>query len=201
MAGKQETKRNDLRKRLIGATEFHIETHGIHSLNARDVTTTAGCALGSLYTVFRDLDDLVVHVNSRTLGRLGEAIQAAKRSGDDPVDMLKDLARGYVRFARDNYALWVALFDYAVLTGKDIPDWHQNEQALLIVNIAEPVAMLNPEMTDKQCGTLSRLLFSAVHGIVSNSLADRFVGVSKNDLENELMDFIDQMVAGFDPAK
>lgn len=196
MAGKREANRNNLRERLIASASTCIEMRGIHKLNARDVTTQAGCALGSLYTVFKDLDDLVIHVNSRTLRRLGEAIQIASQASREPVDVLKALARGYVAFARANYALWVALFDYATLSGTEIPDWHKEEQSVLIENIFEPLSELSPQMTETQLATRARALFSAVHGIVSNSLADRFIGVSQADLDDELMSFVDQMAAG-----
>ena len=73
MAGKRELKREDLRARLIEAARNRIMADGLPALRARDVTQDAGCALGGLYTVFADLDDLVLHVNSLTL----QAIEAS----------------------------------------------------------------------------------------------------------------------------
>lgn len=199
MAGVREAKREALREALIVAATRRVETGGIKELNARTVTKDAGCALGSLYTAFEDLDDLIIHMNSRTLQRLGETIagaSAAMGAEADPVDRLKALARAYVRFAEDNHSLWVALFDYASLTNTTIPQWHQNEQDVLVREIVGPVQALSPDMPAEDVANRVRMLFSAVHGIVSLSLEDRFIGVPRDRLDDELLGFIDQMVAG-----
>jgi len=198
--GKREEKRQALRDKLIEAATLRVEAGGIKDLNARTVTSDAGCALGSLYTAFVDLDDLIIHMNSRTLHALGEAVKTASETAQDPVAKLKALARAYVKFASNNHALWIALFDYAALTGAEIPQWHQNEQEVLIRYIVGPVTQLSRDLEPEALGLRIRTLFSAVHGIVSMSLEERFIGVPAEKLDAELMRFIDQMVAGLDEA-
>lgn len=196
MSGKREANREQLRDKLLNAATKRVEAGGMKDINARTLTKDAGCALGSLYTAFTDIDDLIIHMNSRTLKRLGEAIEAAGQGVDDPVDRLKALAKGYLQFAADNHALWVALFDYAALAGTVIPQWHQQEQEVLVRHIVGPVSSLNPDMDNDAMMIRVRTLFSAVHGIVSLSLDQRFIGLPQDELESELMRFIDQMVAG-----
>lgn len=196
--GKREEKRSALKDSLIAAARARVEAGGLKDLSARTVTQDAGCALGSLYTVFDDLDDLIIHMNSKTLFELGEAIAAASEGVSGAVPTLKALALGYIHFASENYSLWLALFEYAGLSGIEIPEWHQNEQEVLVRHIIEPVKKLNPSMENEELLMRVRALFSAVHGIVSISLQDRFIGVPKDQLENEIIKFIDQMVAGLD---
>ena len=196
MSGVREAKREELRNRLIAAAEKLVAKSGIRALNAREVTKEAGCALGSLYTVFDDLDDLVIHVNSNTLNRLAEELRNEPVSHEDPVEALKSLAKTYVRFARENLPLWVALFDYAAIADIAVPEWHTAEQHRLIEFIVEPVASLSVNLEGAELSERAKMLFAAVHGIVSLSVEDRFVGVSPDRLEDELMVFIDQMVAG-----
>lgn len=196
MSGKREANREQLRDKLLNAAALRVEAGGMKDLNARTLTKDAGCALGSLYTAFSDIDDLIIHMNSRTLKRLGEAVEDAGAGVDDPVERLKALAKGYLKFASENHALWVALFDYAALAGTVIPQWHQKEQEVLVRHIVGPVSSLNPDMDNDAMMIRVRTLFSAVHGIVSLSLDQRFIGVPEDQLETELMRFIDQMVAG-----
>ncbi len=59
--------RQRLREQLIDATERLIAAHGLGALRARDLAQAAGCALGAIYTVFADLDALVLTVNARAL--------------------------------------------------------------------------------------------------------------------------------------
>ncbi len=42
----REEKRKDLKNRLIDAAEVSIRSAGFKGINARQVTTEAGCALG-----------------------------------------------------------------------------------------------------------------------------------------------------------
>ncbi|MFN7596460.1 MAG: TetR family transcriptional regulator, partial [Cereibacter sp.] len=94
--------RDTLRHRLVDAAERRIAEQGLAGLKARQVTADAGCALGALYNAFDDLDDLVLHVNARTLDRLAAAFDDARRGGEDAEETMAVLARTYVRFALEN---------------------------------------------------------------------------------------------------
>ncbi|MEM7067863.1 MAG: WHG domain-containing protein [Pseudomonadota bacterium] len=200
MAGKREAKREELRQNLLTAATLIIEEEGVRGLNARNVTARVGCALGSLYTAYGDLDDLIVHVNSQTLESLGEALIADVSGVDQPVMRLKTLAKGYVEFAQQNFRLWNALFEYADMTSH-VPNWHQKEQAVLIEFIKGPVIQLSPDIESNEAELRARTLFAAVHGVVAFSLQGRYIGLQVNELEAELMRFIDQMVAGLASQK
>ena len=200
MAGKREIKKEELKRSLLAAATGIIERDGIRALNARTVTSNAGCALGSLYTAFDDLDDLIIHVNSQTLRRLADELAEDMQGVEEPVAVLKGLATGYVRFARNNFALWSTLFDYYALTIGDAPDWHQEEQSFLINFIREPVMQLSPGLSLNEATLRSRTLFAAVHGIVTFSLQDRYIGVSSDQLDSELEKFIEQMLQGLSPT-
>lgn len=75
LANNREAKRDALRTRLIEVAESELSEHGLQGLKARNVTTKAACALGGLYNVVTDLDELVILVNSRTLARLGDQLR------------------------------------------------------------------------------------------------------------------------------
>lgn len=196
MSEKRAERREDLKGRLIEAATARIQTGGLKSLRARDVTADAGCALGALYNVFADLDDLIIHVNSATLKRLEVALGEALVGVTDPVETMKALALVYLGFARDNGTLWGALFEHRLPAAAKQPEWQQAEHEALIEHIVVPLAALQPGMGEKELRVRARTLFAAVHGIVSISLEGRFVGVTETDLANELTRFVDVMAAG-----
>ena len=84
MTEKRDARREDLKGRLITAAEAHIQSSGLGGLRARDITADAGCALGALYNAFADLDELVLHVNSITLARLGAALREEATCAVEP---------------------------------------------------------------------------------------------------------------------
>ena len=140
MQSKREANRADLRKRLIDTAEAQIAEHGLKALTARDVTTQTGCALGALYNAFEDLDRLILHVNSRTLARLGTALAAAYPTDTGPKEALAALAQVYVAFALGNFRLWAALFSHRLPDGVPAPDWHRDNHAVLIAQIIKPLS-------------------------------------------------------------
>jgi AcrR family transcriptional regulator len=196
MAGKAEAKKLDLRERLLKAATKHIETSGLLGLRARDITQEAGCALGGLYTAFADLDTLITSVNSQTLQELDAIVEASVAGTAPPEAQLKLLGHRYLAFARSNPRRWRALFEHRLPEGRDFPDWHTANQAKLLMHIAKPLAKLQPSLSEQQLMIRARTLFAAVHGIVSVSLDNRFVGLPTETLDSEVDRFISIMLQG-----
>lgn len=200
MTGKREAKRDALRGGLIDAATTRIAENGLSGLRARDITADAGCALGALYTAFDDLDALIVEVNSRTLRRIDAVMSAAADGEINPGRQMKRLAAAYLDFARAHPRLWRALFDHALPEGRAVPDWHIEDQARLLVHIVGPLEKLQPALAPEKLRVRARTLFAAVHGIVSISLENRFVGIPIDTLDDELDRFVDLLLSGLTTA-
>ncbi|MDB4054099.1 TetR/AcrR family transcriptional regulator, partial [Octadecabacter sp.] len=112
MAGKVEARRAVLRDTLIAHAETRIKADGLKNLRARDLAKDAGCALGAIYNVFGDLNDLVLAVNARTFHRLGAAVaEALAQAPQNATQQLIVMSHAYHRFAAENFNAWRALFD------------------------------------------------------------------------------------------
>ena len=55
---------------LLAAAEKRICETGAHTLKARDLAADIGVALGGLYNIVQDMDDLLLRLTVRTQGRL-----------------------------------------------------------------------------------------------------------------------------------
>jgi len=197
MGNNREERRAELQHRLIDAAEAQIATQGLAGLKAREVTAEAGCALGALYTAFEDLDRLVLHVNSRTLARLGTALrEAAAAAGEDPEAVLQALAATYTDFALAHRRLWLALFEHRLPEGVEMPDWHRREHEVLITVIVPPLARLRPDLDLAALTLRARTVFAATHGVVALALQGRFVGVPVELLRSEVAALVETMARG-----
>lgn len=194
--GKRDENRDELRRKLLDAAERQIHQQGLSGLKARDVTTDASVALGSIYNAFESLDLLILHVNARTLARLNEALAAVAHEGQDPAIKMVALARGYVRFALGNRRLWAALFDHRLPEGVEIPDWHVVAHVEIMKLIARPLTQLRPDLSAEQVCLRARTLFAAVHGVVHLSLTGQFVGTPLDHLEGEVVALVESLVRG-----
>ncbi|MDH3665616.1 MAG: WHG domain-containing protein [Paracoccaceae bacterium] len=195
MVGKRQEKREALRRNLIGAAAARIEEGGLSAFRARDVAADVGCALGTIYTVFQDLDDLILQVNAETLQDLGRSL-APTSDVETPKTALTALAQGYARFAAKNFNRWNALFDHRMADGGPSPDWLLAHHSTLLRLLERHIAKLTPGLAGEALTLRARTWFAAVHGIVSISLQKRFLGLPDDRLMEELEVFVGQVVAG-----
>ena len=192
--GKVDERRAILRDALIDIAETAITKDGLSGLRARDLAKQAGCAVGAIYNVFGDLNDLVLAVNARTFHDLGATVAA--ELADAPADataQLVSMAQAYHHFAAANTNRWRALFDLERAPGEDAPDWYLTEMGRLFRYIATPLGTIFPNLSAEQNALLTRGLFSSVHGIVLLGLDDASAGVPAAEIDAMISLILRQM--------
>jgi AcrR family transcriptional regulator len=187
-------RRDQMRERVLEAAEAVISTKGLAGLKARDIAARAGCALGAIYTVFEDLDELILGVNQRTLTRLEAAL--ATPEGAHGEAELQRLARAYLGYARDEEPRWRALFEHRLPPEKPLPDWYARDRDRLFALAEAPLASLLPNEEPAARKLRARTLFSAVHGVVLLGLEEKFAPTSSGTLEAQLREFVATMARG-----
>ena len=178
---KAVARRRKLRDALIHAAERTIEKEGLRGMRARELAYKVGCAVGAIYNVFTDLDDLIFAVNALTLEQLEKTLTVAGEKGGDPqadaIRTLTHLALAYTDYAAAHRRRWRALFDHRLAEDKDVPAWYQANLHRLFVYIEEPLRRLAPDMAPLERMQLARSLFSAVHGIVLIGLEEKLQSI------------------------
>lgn len=176
---KAQKRRETQRTALIDAAERRIARDGLASVKARDLAQDVGVALGAIYNLVSDLDELMLRVASRTLARLDAALDAAaaRSAQDDACGRLVAIALAYRAFASDNLHLWRSLFEYRMASDKDLPEWAVIDQMHLFRHILAPLALLMRDAGEGERQTMASTLFSAVHGVVSLGLEGKLVAV------------------------
>jgi AcrR family transcriptional regulator len=197
MSVKVEERRKILRETLIEAAEKRIVEGGVASVKARDLALDAGCALGAIYTVFADMNDLIMGVNFRTFRKVDEAVSGSVSGLNDapPLERLMALSRAYMEFAREHTNLWRALFSLELSAEVNAPDWYVTALRELFTHIARPLAELFPALGARDLDLLVRGLFSSVHGIVLLGLERRISGVAPDEIEGMIYQILGR-VAG-----
>jgi len=195
MVGKVAAKRDALRTALIGAATKRISRDGLSALRARDLAADAGCAVGAIYNVFGDLNDLVLAVNAKTFHALGADVAASlSAAGPTPTHQLIVMSQAYHHFAATNYHLWRALFDLERPKGEAAPDWYLAEMGKLFTFIHDPLLATFPKMHADERALLTKALFSSVHGIVLLGLDDASAGVQPNNIDAMISLVLKQMI-------
>ncbi len=192
-----EERRTKLRDDLVRLAEAAVAERGLPGLKARDLAQGAGCAVGAIYTVFPDMDALILEVNARTI-RAFEAFIADPGEGGRPpaAERLVALATRYLDFAARHGLRWRALFQHRLSGERPTPDWYMAEQARLFSYIEEPLADLRPDLGPRDRALLARTLFSAVHGIVSLGLDEKLGAVPVPVLRRQVVTVVAALGAG-----
>ena len=190
-------RREKLRVALIQAAEQMIAARGVAGLKTRDLAREIGCANGAVYNLVADVDELILHVGSRTLLRLDEALGLAVSADEpSPRDCLVRIAIAYCDFASANLQLWRALFEHRMAADKLVPDWSVRDQMQLFRHIYQPLAALFPERSPEELGITARSLFSAVHGMVALGLEQKLVAVPLPALRMEIATLVRATIDG-----
>lgn len=173
MARRSDHSREQLYELALDAAAMIVERDGFRALTARNVADVIGYSVGTLYNLFENLDDIIVHLNGRTIDRLGDALAAVVFSGN-PTDDLCRLAETYIAFLEAHPNLWAVLFDHRMPEGSEMPEWYTTKIALVMSRVEIALAPLfEEEANKKQDGQeqqeIARVLWTSVHGICSLS--------------------------------
>jgi len=197
---KAVARRRKLRDALIHAAERTIEKEGLRGMKARELAHKVGCAVGAIYNVFTDLDDLIFAVNALTLEQLEKTLTLAGAESANPqadaIRALNHLALAYTDYAAANRRRWRALFDHRLAEDQAVPAWYQANLARLFVYIEEPLRALAPTMASDQRMQLGRSLFSAVHGIVLIGLEEKLQSIPLGLLREQVTLMVEAFARG-----
>ena len=193
---KQAEKKQNLRERVLNAARLQIAEKGVAALKAREVAEAAHSALGGIYTVFQDLDDVILAVNQQSFEVLDAIMADAVQGAARPEDKLARLIDAYLGFATHDPNLWRAMFEHRLPPEKAFPASHYQALDRLMQHIVKPLADLQPGEPEAARMIRARTLFSAFHGVIAMSLDHRFTGVSGDSLNGELHALLAQLVRG-----
>jgi AcrR family transcriptional regulator len=190
----REQKKSRRRVLMLETARGIIASKGLRLLKVRDVAEAADCSIGSVYNEFGDFDGLILAVNRETVEALSARLGSVP--ADDPIRQLHGLAATYLEFFSQHANLLRSLYEHRMEDDRPFP-----EDILLMVMRAfalmhQPLVRLLPERDPKEIAMLARLMFSAVHGIISLGLEERMIAVPPDSLRQQVAQFVDTHLIG-----
>lgn len=173
MARRNDHSREEIQQMAITAAIAILNAEGQAGLSTRKVAHAIGYTAGTLYLVFKNLDELIMHVNAATLDELHMLLSAEVNRAKNPTQTIKNMALVYLQFARQHYARWSLLFTHRLPEGEIIPEWLENKVRNLFVLVGLPLKQLLPTLPDEDCMCAVRVLWSGVHGACDLGLNDK----------------------------
>lgn len=200
MARRNDHSREEIKQMVLDEAERLAAEHGPGFLTARRVSSGIGYTVASIYLVFKNLDDLAMQVNARTLERLCRQLEQAVCSHPEARLNIIEFGRGYLRFAANHPHLWKMLFEARSSSKTPIPDWYRR-QILQPMQILEPhLADLRPDLGAESVRGAARALWSGIHGICILSNTGRLDISGIGEIESACEEFCEYFIAGWSDA-
>lgn len=167
MARRNDHSREELRNMMLDSAIRIAGAEGFDALTARRLAREIGYAVGTIYNVFRTMDDLYLAVNGHTMDALHALMEKTieENKSRPPVDQMKALAAGYIRFTREQAPYWRMLFGHRLPPGHDLPEWYAGKVAKLFEPLAGTLTALYGKQDKERIDKSTKVLWAAVHGM------------------------------------
>ena len=184
-----------LRELILEAAQDIIVTQGLAGLSAREIARRIGYSPGTIYNMFENLDDVVLHVEARLLDALDARLSSILQEGRPP-DTLQRLAQAYLAFTHERPKLWNLLFEHHLPAGTALPSWYQEKLEGLMARIETALGGHFGPGREADRERAARVLWAGVHGITSLSTADKLSVITTESASKLIEDLVSTYLAG-----
>jgi AcrR family transcriptional regulator len=191
MARRNKHSLDEIREMVSDAAETIIVNEGYAALTARRIAMEIGYTVGSIYMVFANMADLVMHINASTVDDLTEQMHQVPKCS--PEQYIADLAKTYVAFASRNFNRWSLIF----ARDAEPPEWYQEKIRQMFSLVEAQFAQLAPDCSAQQGKQAAQALWSGVHGICSLSLARELDAMAIKDVEDAVVLLVKSFIGGW----
>ncbi len=184
-----------LRALVVEEARKIVAVDGLSGLSAREIARRIGYSPGTLYNIFANLDDLILHIEAGVLDQLDQRLAnlPATRS---PTANLLHLAQEYLAFTSECPRLWNLLFEHHLPAHTPVPEWYQVKLDALLQRVERALQPLMPFATPELTQRSARVLWAGVHGITSLATAEKLSSVTSASAKDLVTDLVENYLAG-----
>ena len=191
MARRNKHSLDEIREMVLDAAETIIINDGYSALTVRKIAMDIGYTVGSIYMVFANMADLLMHIKANTVDELTGQLQQVQ--GYPPEQQLMELAKAYLQFAVQNFNRWTLIY----MPDAETPDWYRQKVDGIFSLVEAQFAQLAPTRSAQQHKQAALALWSGVHGICTLSLTGKLDAEGINDVENTLVLLVESFIGGW----
>jgi AcrR family transcriptional regulator len=174
---RRERERAARRRLIIGTARKLAEAEGWDAVTTRRLSTEIEYSQPVLYKHFAGMEQIADAVALDGFAELAEVIRAAHSDTDAAGDTLTRVAHAYLDFARDNPAVYDAMFTRTTtlhFAAQDTPP----QLTAAFAALHQAVGMAADE---HDADTLTEVFWAALHGLVTLSRTGRLRPTHKSD--------------------
>ncbi|CCQ72927.1 TetR/AcrR family transcriptional regulator [Magnetospira sp. QH-2] len=193
MARRSDHSPEELRDLIVSTARRLALKEGLRGITSRGIAKSMGYSAGTLYNHFKDLDDIIMHLNSDTLDGLYQALADCDRQGP-PETVVIGLARRYIDFIVVNAALWSIVIEHRPPDQTLRPAFLEEKVARLLGLVEQGLAPLFSPAQRMEQQRAARVLWTGVYGVCALGIGGK---LDPSDTMTGLAeDFITHYIAG-----
>jgi AcrR family transcriptional regulator len=195
MARRSEHSLEEIKEMVLNAAESIVVEGGGAALTMRKIAMEIGYTVGSIYMVFDNMSDLILHINARTLDGIAAELEQAPDC--DTEQWLDQVAKLYLRYATINFNRWSLIFEHNLPKGAKVPEWYQVKIERVFRKFETQFAKLASGRTDAENKQAARALWGGIHGISMLALSGKLDIVGVEDVEKSLELLVRNFISGW----
>jgi AcrR family transcriptional regulator len=159
------------RTRALAAARTVLAAEGMRALNARRVASEIGVAVGTLYNLFENFDEVILTLNLETLEDLDRAFAALPRLSD-PEAAIGTIAGAYLDFTAANRNRWISVLEFKTATPHGFSEDFPIVIGRLVAWVERALGPLFPVGAEDQRRLSAAVLWTSLEGIGALTAAD-----------------------------
>jgi AcrR family transcriptional regulator len=164
--------RDTLRDRALDAARLILETEGLKGLNARRLANEIGVAVGTLYNLFENFEEIILRLNLETLQEMEAHFAARAVLPKDPIEAMLAIAREYLAFTARHRNRWTATLEFKSAAPHRFTEEFPASVSRLVAEVERAMAPLFPPGRESDRRLAAAVLWASLEGINTLTAAD-----------------------------
>jgi AcrR family transcriptional regulator len=153
--------------------------------------------VGTIYLVFKNLNDLIMHINARTLDWLHQLMNDGETQNLAPKDRLIRLGQIYIHFAYSDPHRWALIFEHHSTDDRPTPDWYAEKVMRVFAVVEETLQPLAPHRTKSEISQAACALWAGIHGICILGITQKLSDVGEDSVQDLARSLMLNYLSGF----
>lgn len=198
MARRYDHSKEALQEMAIKAGQSIIQSQGLGKFSARKVAAEIGYTVGTVYNLFGSHDNLILHINARTLDAWFEDLQRTVAARKTPPSF-EDLALYYIEYSAAHYNEWMALFEHSLPPDAPMPEWYIPKMRRFF-ELLEGMVLPYVKANRRKARRAARVLWAGIHGICMLSLSRKLDLIDSESAQILAKSFVENYLRGLQHA-
>ncbi|MCK4841170.1 MAG: TetR/AcrR family transcriptional regulator [Methylococcales bacterium] len=196
MARRSEHSQEEIKQMVLNVAETIVDEEGFSELKVRKIAMEIGYTVGSIYMVFENMADLIMHVKGQTLDDIALQLQQQVNDGNAE-QIIQDIATTYLSYANENINRWRMIFEHQLAENELVPDWYQRKVDTVFALVEIQFQQLSSKHDEQQSKQAARALWGGVHGVCILSLTGKLDLVGVGNIEETVVLLVENFIKGW----